>query len=272
MPWTVYCHTHIESDRRYVGLTKYTMMHRWNQHCAQAKRSDDGRSYFQNAIRKYGKDAFSHEILETCETLEAANLAEERWVAELGTRDQKKGFNLSPGGNHVPCKPGRKNPWDDPVFREKNVSAVRASVLRPEVKATRSRNSRRLWSDPSFRKKVTAAVVDSIRTPEIRKKISQGLTGRKLPPETLKKMSEANLGKVHSPEHLAKMSASAKRKWEDPDFRSRVTTSLAARLMDPDVRAEIRARALLREPRVHSMETKAKIAESIRAHFAARRG
>jgi hypothetical protein len=84
-------------------------------------------------------------------------------------------------------------------------------------------------------------------------------------------MSIASSGKIRSPEQLAKMSASAKKKWEDPDFRNRVTSSLSARLMDPNVRAGIRAKALLREPRVLGPETKAKIAESVRAHFAARR-
>ncbi len=38
MSWTIYCHMHIESGRRYIGQTKYSMMHRWNQHCAQAKK------------------------------------------------------------------------------------------------------------------------------------------------------------------------------------------------------------------------------------------
>lgn len=266
--WTVYCHTHIDSGCRYVGLTKKTMLARWNQHVyTSARLAKDGWSYFANAIRKYGKDAFSHKVLEVCDTLDAANAAERNWIKRLGTRNPSKGFNLTPGGNHVPCKPGRKNPWDDPTFREKNVSAVRAAVLRPEVKATRSKNSRRLWADPSFREKVTSAAVISIRTPEVRKKISEGLTGRKFLPETLKKMSEANLGKVHSPEQIAKMSASAKRKWEEPGFREQASSTLKIRMNDPDVRVK----ALLRKPMFHTAETKAKIAESIRARAAARR-
>lgn len=35
--YTVYCHIHIESGRRYVGLTKLTMMKRWNQHVYNAE-------------------------------------------------------------------------------------------------------------------------------------------------------------------------------------------------------------------------------------------
>ena len=63
MPWTIYCHTHIETGRHYVGLTKKTWQKRWNQHCSQAKSSKDGRWHFPNAIRKYGKEAFTMKSL-----------------------------------------------------------------------------------------------------------------------------------------------------------------------------------------------------------------
>jgi hypothetical protein len=64
----------------------------------------------------YGKEAFSHEILETCDILEAANEAESRWIEELGTRDPEKGFNLAKGGLHIPHP--FSNPWDRPEYRK----------------------------------------------------------------------------------------------------------------------------------------------------------
>ena len=75
--YTIYCHTHTESGRRYIGLTKLTMMKRWNSHIYTANHVKNGKlaatGHFPNAIRKYGKDAFSHEVLEVCSTLEEAN-------------------------------------------------------------------------------------------------------------------------------------------------------------------------------------------------------
>lgn len=29
--WTIYCHTHIESGKRYIGQTKFTMEYRWRR-------------------------------------------------------------------------------------------------------------------------------------------------------------------------------------------------------------------------------------------------
>jgi hypothetical protein len=55
-------------------LTKLTMMKRWNQHVQNAKaKRGKGCAHFWAAIRLYGKDAFSHEVLAICETLEKAN-------------------------------------------------------------------------------------------------------------------------------------------------------------------------------------------------------
>ncbi len=106
--WTVYCHTHVASGRRYVGLTKKTMLQRWNQHVYSASRKDGkGCAHFWAAIRKYGKDAFEHQILQVCGTLAAANAAEEKLIEELGTRDPLRGFNLIRGGGSSPL-PGSR--------------------------------------------------------------------------------------------------------------------------------------------------------------------
>ncbi len=50
------------------------------------------------AIRKYGRDAFDHEVLEECSTLEAANEAEQWWIAHFGSDDLVLGYNLDAGG------------------------------------------------------------------------------------------------------------------------------------------------------------------------------
>jgi len=127
MSWTIYCHVHTESGRRYVGLTKHTMMHRWNQHCAQSKTSKDGRWHFPNAVRKYGKDAFSHEVLEICHDLDVANLAEECWIELLETRNPEKGFNLAKGGAH--------GEWSDTKTTREKLSEATKKSMTPDRRA-----------------------------------------------------------------------------------------------------------------------------------------
>lgn len=150
--WTIYCHTHIESSRRYIGLTSQTWQKRWKNHVNTAKNSK-GCFHFPNAIRKYGKDAFSHEVLEICDTLEDANAAEVRWIARFDTRNPEKGFNLRKGGQHTPHPV--KNPWDRPEYRKKSSVA-----------------SRRKWKDPAFRARVTAGVSEAWQDPAHRERMS----------------------------------------------------------------------------------------------------
>jgi len=156
--WTIYCHIHIESGRQYVGLTKKRMLQRWNEHVYNACKRGMGRrcAHFWNAIRKYGKDAFSHEILETCNTLEAANLAEEKWIEFYDARNPEKGFNLAKGGKYLP-NPERKNPWrdpnyvwNDPEYRRKHGEKMRTIVNDPIVKAKISATLSEVFSRPEW--------------------------------------------------------------------------------------------------------------------------
>jgi group I intron endonuclease len=115
--WIIYCHMHIETRRCYVGLTSQTMAKRWKNHVYAAKYSKN-KWHFPNAIRKYGKEAFSHRVLEICTSLEEANLREEAWIELFETRDPQFGFNLAKGGKHN-SHIFRKNPWDNQEYRAK---------------------------------------------------------------------------------------------------------------------------------------------------------
>jgi len=88
------------------------MLARWNGHVDLSKRSNGKHSHFAAAIKRYGPQAFSHEILEICNSLETANQAEEAWIEFYDTCDPMKGFNLVKSGGHQPH--GKKNPWDRP--------------------------------------------------------------------------------------------------------------------------------------------------------------
>jgi hypothetical protein len=193
MPWTIYCHTHVDSGRRYVGLTSQTMGRRWGQHCSQAKNSKGGRWHFPNAIRKFGKNAFSHEVLEVCETLESANEAEAKWIDHFDSRNLEKGFNLMKGGEHIP-HPIRKNPWDDPEFR------IRAGLI---VKTR--------LADPVFKARNMAASKAALNKPEIKAKIS-----------------ELAKAAARTPETRARRSAASKEVMSRPDVRAKVMTAVEA--------------------------------------------
>lgn len=94
--YTIYRHVHRASQKCYVGQTKHSMEKRWKDHVRDANSRKD--YMFQRAIRKYGPESFDHEVLEVCTTSEAANEAEQWWIAHFGSNDPTLGYNLESGG------------------------------------------------------------------------------------------------------------------------------------------------------------------------------
>lgn len=95
--WTIYCHVHRESGKRYVGQTRFSMDKRWREHVSEA-RGAHRQTHFSRAVARYGQDAFEHYVLERCNTQELANVAEQMWIRHFNSSDPKNGFNVSHGG------------------------------------------------------------------------------------------------------------------------------------------------------------------------------
>lgn len=96
MAFTIYCHTHRESQKRYVGVTVQSPSLRWAQHVYAAK---SGRNnHFGAAIRQHGVSAFEHDILEVLPDVDEANDAERWWIAHFGSNDKRLGYNIEGGG------------------------------------------------------------------------------------------------------------------------------------------------------------------------------
>lgn len=262
MNWTIYCHTHVETNRRYVGLTKRTMLQRWDEHILIAMRMvKNGRWHFPNTIRKYGSDAFSHQILEVCSSLEVANLAEECWIELFDTRNPEKGFNTAKGGQHTPHPV--KNPWDRPGFREKHPSTIeacftpearakqKASLNTSESRAKRSAATQASMADPVVQEKRQVFQKD----PEYRERISQSLKASLATEEAKIRQSEAARLANARPEVKAKISTASRAVQSRPDVKERHREAVREAQNRPEVLEKRRAYRA-------SPETKAKISKS----------
>lgn len=204
--WTIYRHIHVESGRCYVGQTQKTMLFRWNRHVYDALKRNRGTTYFANAIRRYGKDAFAHEILEVCETLKDADLSEIKWIEHFDSRNPEKGFNIKRGGSQTPHSIDNEY-RKDPVFRAKVSSSVK-----------------KLWQDPVYRSKVLSATQTAIKTDEVRQKLSEGTKKAWKDPETRKKFELA--AKERSLDPIIR--SESRSRWDDPDFRERCSIGTRA--------------------------------------------
>lgn len=83
------------SGKAYVGITARALDTRWFEHVSRAR--EGGRdSRLHDAIRKYGVDAFTREVIATADTEDEARSLERHFIKALGTWDN--GYNCNEGG------------------------------------------------------------------------------------------------------------------------------------------------------------------------------
>lgn len=92
----VYCHTHRESGRRYVGYASNGMMCRWRDHVRNAIH-ENRKCELSRAIREHGPEAFNHEVICTAQTLKDAKFLERHYIEMLNTWGPL-GYNMNRGG------------------------------------------------------------------------------------------------------------------------------------------------------------------------------
>lgn len=86
----IYKITNKVNNKSYIGQTRYTVEFRWRQH--QHKKDN---AYFHNAIKKYGVENFTVEILEECDYKDLDS-KEIYYIAKYDTFNN--GYNMTLGG------------------------------------------------------------------------------------------------------------------------------------------------------------------------------
>lgn len=96
--YVVYKITNLINNKIYVGITKH-IIKRIYDHIYYFKNPNSSNStYLHKALRKYGLEFFTIEILEICDTLESLNNREVYWIQYYNSTNNKKGYNLDSGG------------------------------------------------------------------------------------------------------------------------------------------------------------------------------
>ena len=93
----IYKVTNMLNGKVYIGQTRRTIRIRWREHIHDAfDREKPCKFALHCAIRKYGKDAFTVEMIEECDN----NVLDERekyWIEQCNSR--KHGYNMERGGS-----------------------------------------------------------------------------------------------------------------------------------------------------------------------------
>jgi group I intron endonuclease len=93
----IYKFTHIESGKSYIGQTIQDPGRRRLEHISDSRHTNKSH-HFHNAIRKYGIESFTFEVIDSAETIEDLNKLEEKYVLLFDSINN--GYNIrNPGDN-----------------------------------------------------------------------------------------------------------------------------------------------------------------------------
>jgi group I intron endonuclease len=205
----IYLATNRVNGKRYIGKTKNTIKQRFDGHFASARKG--AKTAFARAIRKYGEEHFSIEILEET-TVEFSSDREKFFIAKLNPE-----YNMTSGGEGGATSTGtiwitngvfgRRHVKHDPIpegFRLGMSDSHKANSDAAKVGRKHTRE---------FKDKIIASNKRRIVSQETKDKIALSQKGRVYKPlslETRAKMRDAALGRSTSQETKDKISAANK--------------------------------------------------------------
>jgi group I intron endonuclease len=198
----IYQITNRETGKKYIGQTTVGIQKRWHSHVwAAYHRKTPQRYVLYKAIRKYGKDGFLVEQIDTAESLCELNQKETEWIARLGTFGN--GYNMTEGGGGtVGLRKEKHGMWgkgslvsgiNNPMFGRTGKQHPMFGKHHSEATRSKMRASHNHISGTehwSTGKQITE---------ETRKKMSAASTGRKQSAETIEKRVSKFRGKLRGP-------------------------------------------------------------------------
>lgn len=105
--YTVYVHINKTNGKRYYGITCQKIETRWRGGKGYCYK---GKTYFSNAIKKYGWDGFEHIIIACNLTEDEAKWLEVEMIAVHNTTNPKFGYNMTIGGDSANGLKGETHP------------------------------------------------------------------------------------------------------------------------------------------------------------------
>ena len=162
----------------------------------------------QRAIAKYGKDAFTHEILHDSIIPEFLDMLEIEAIAKYNTLSPN-GYNLTTGGGSSRPSDETRRKMSEAHTGEKNGFYGKKHSDETRRKMSKARKGKKgKKHPPETRRRISEANKGKKRSSESRQRISEAT--KKMSAETRRKLSEAHKGKKHTPETRRKMSEARK--------------------------------------------------------------
>lgn len=242
----IYKITNLLNGKSYIGQSK-NIENRWRNHRWRYKYKEREHLFLYQAMRRYGIENFSFEVLEECneEDLDALEI---KYIEQY--RSFPDGYNMTGGGNGHrgrPMTPEGKaallkaltgRPCSEET-RRRISEAQKGKTLSKEQRAKISEFNKKRWEDPEYRAKMHAVRMAYRPTEETRRKIGASHKGRKLSEQHRRRLIEANTGRVFSEEHREKLRIAHLGKHPSEETRKKMSEAFKGRVFTDEWRAKL---------------------------------
>jgi group I intron endonuclease len=191
----------------YIGQTVHTLNKRIKSHIIRT--NNNSKTYFHNALRKYGFENFEWEVIEKCESKEELDEMEFHYIKQYKSYWKENGYNLTYGGD------GRYGFIVNDETKKKlsiaNKGKKRSEKTKEKIRVAQTGKKNSFYgkkhtkkSLETIKRKVSESLSGRSIDYEWRKKISESLKGRSLSEDTKKKISKSLKGRIFSKETIEK--------------------------------------------------------------------
>lgn len=229
--YTVYVHTS-PSGKRYVGITKRKPETRWRN--GQGYQSHH--PHFYSAIKKYGWENFTHEIVAEGLSKQDAEAKEIELIATYNSNCRECGYNIENGGNSIGKHSVETRRKISQQLRGHKVSAETRAKIRA---ANLGKKGRPLTIE--HRERLRQVNTGKVASEETRIRLSEAHRGIKLSERTKKIMSEQRKGRRHPTlwKPIAQIDSSG---IVIAKFQSVIDASKATGICDPNISAVLNSK------------------------------
>lgn len=162
--FSVYMHTNIINNKKYIGITSRNPKDRWYN-----GKGYPHNDYFTNAINKYGWDNFKHEILYSNLTEEEACLKEQELIKLYKSNQHDYGYNLESGGKYFKV---------NDLTKKKISNSLKGRIITEDMKLKISNSEKGKLVSEETRKKISESNKRRFKDPKERYKCGNSMRGK----------------------------------------------------------------------------------------------
>ncbi len=161
----IYLANNIHDGKNYIGKAK-NIEKRGNKHLNDARALNRAReanpdhkisgTHFDNALAKYGPDAFNVTQEDVAYSKKELNELERDYVKEYDSMNPEKGYNMTEGGDGGRLSPEAmeklRETMNSPEYKEKMSEKITEKWQENEYREKQIQQRTKTWQDPEYRK------------------------------------------------------------------------------------------------------------------------